>query len=304
MSTEKRADIIANEEEKSQSLLLDLWELTRPRLSMLSVITAIVGYLAAQPQRDLSLLASLILGTSLAAGGAAALNQWLERDADARMVRTRDRPIPSGTVSSGLAIAYGLALCIGGDLLLFIGVNGLAAFLALLTQLSYLLAYTPLKKHSPLSTELGTIPGAIPPLIGWAAAEGSISLLGWLLFAIMICWQIPHFMAIAWTHRHDYAKAGFLMSTVVEPSGRLSAFKSLVFTIGLLVTSLLPTYFGYTTIYYALVAVAAGLWMLHRALRFCRSEIRDEAARQLFLTSIGYLPLLLSALVLDRWLLS
>ena len=111
-------------------------------------------------------------------------------------------------------------------------------------------------------------------------------------------------MAIAWTHRHDYAKAGFLMSTVVEPSGRLSAFKSLVFTIGLLVTSLLPTFFGYTTIYYALVAVAAGLWMLNRALRFCRSEIRDEAARQLFLTSIGYLPLLLSALVLDRWLLS
>ena len=304
MNSETRTDIIECGKVESKSLLFDLLELTRPRLSMLSVITAIVGYLAAQPQRDLPLLACLIFGTSLAAGGAAALNQWIERDADARMVRTRDRPIPSGAVSPGLATAYGLALCIGGDLLLLVGVNGLAAFLALLTQLSYLLAYTPLKKHTPLSTELGTIPGAIPPLIGWAAAEGGISLLGWMLFAIMVCWQIPHFMAIAWTHRHDYAKAGFLMSTVVEPSGRRTALKSLVFTIGLLVTSMLPTLFGYTTIYYGLVAIAAGLWMLYRALRFCRSEIRDEAARQLFLTSIGYLPLLFAALVLDRWLQS
>ena len=304
MNSETSAELLAGEKVESKSHLLALLELTRPRLSMLSVITAIVGYLAAQPQRDLSLLAYLILGTSLAAGGAAALNQWIERDADARMERTRNRPLPSGAVSPGLATAYGLALCIGGDLLLLVGVNGLAAFLALLTQLSYLLAYTPLKKHTPLSAEFGTIPGAIPPLIGWAAAEGGISLLGWLLFAIMVCWQIPHFMAIAWTHRQDYAKAGFQMSTVVEPSGRRSARKSLVFTIGLLVTSLLPTLFGYTTIYYAFVAVAAGLWMLHRALRFCRSEIRDEAARQLFLTSIGYLPLLFAALVLDRWLLS
>ncbi len=304
MNSETSAELLVSEEVESKSRLLDLWELTRPRLSMLSVITAIVGYLAAQPQRDLSLLACLILGTSLAAGGAAALNQWLERDVDARMARTRNRPIPSGAVSPELAMVYGLVLCAGGDLLLLVGVNGLAAFLALLTQLSYLLAYTPLKKHTSWSTEIGTIPGAIPPLIGWAAAEGGISLLGWLLFAIMVCWQIPHFMAIAWTHRHDYEKAGFLMSTVIEPSGRQSARKSLVFTIGLLVTSLLPTLFGYTTIYYALVASAAGLWMLHRALRFCRSEIRDEAARQLFITSIGYLPLLLAALVLDRWLLA
>ena len=303
MDSKPRAENLIKSGLERSFKLQDLWELTRPRLSMLCVITAIVGYLIAQPQRDLALLACLIVGTSLAAGGSAALNQWLERDADARMVRTKSRPLPSGSVSPNFAMVYGLVLCVGGDLILWTGTNLLAASLALITQLSYLLAYTPLKRHSPWCTELGTIPGAIPPLIGWAAAEGSISVLGWLLFIIMICWQIPHFMAIAWTYRRDYVKGGLLMITVTEPSGDRAARQSLVFTVGLLAASLLPTFFGFTTICYGLVAFAAGLWMLYRALKFWKSENRDHAARQLFISSIGYLPLLLAALVLDRWFL-
>ena len=184
------------------------YELTKPRLSMLSVFTATVGYLVARPDFELLLLLALVAGTALAAGSAAALNQWIEREIDARMKRTRSRPLPSGQTEPKEALIYGLILGLAGCLLLWIGVNTLAALLALATLLSYLLLYTPLKQKGPWSTEIGTIPGALPPLIGWAAAEGQITPLGWILFALLITWQMPHFMAIAWLFREDYKQAG------------------------------------------------------------------------------------------------
>ena len=295
--------LLIGEATREKSRYSDYWELTKPRLSMLSVITAIVGYLAALPVREPGVLASLIIGTSLAAGGAAALNQWAERVADAKMVRTRGRPIPAGLVTPEAALIFGLFLCLAGDLLLVAGVNILAASLALATQAAYLLAYTPLKKHTPWCIEVGAIPGALPPLIGWAAAESGISTLGWILFAILLFWQIPHFMALAWTYRKDYARAGFPMGSVTDPSGNGIARQSFIFTILLFGCSLLPALLGFTTIFYTSLAIVTGLWFLYAATRFLFTQDRDRAARKLFLASIAYLPILLGGLVLDRLLL-
>lgn len=284
-----------------KALLYDFWELTKPRLSLLAVITAIVGYLVAQPDKNLLLFLNLFMGTSLAAGGAAVLNQWQERVADEKMARTRNRPIPSGSIAPETALIYGLILSAVGDITLWFGANSLAASLALITQVSYILIYTPLKHYSHWCTEIGAIPGAIPPLIGWAAAESSLSTLGWLLFAILLTWQIPHFMAIAWIFRKDYADAGFPMISVIDSSGHRVARQSLTFTLLLIICSLLPTLLGYTSFFYALIAVGSGLWILIKALRFTQKDNRDAAARQLFVVSIAYLPLLLAALVIDRW---
>jgi len=288
----------------TRAQILEYLELTKPRLSLLSVITAVVGYLAALPTRENSVLVSLVLGTSLAAAGAAALNMWLERDADARMARTRERPVPSGAVSPDSALTFGLLLCAAGDALLYIGVNGLAACLALATQATYLLAYTPLKRKTSWCTEIGAIPGALPPLIGCAGAGAGISTLGWLLFAILLFWQIPHFMAIAWTYREDYQRAGFPMTTVVDATGATAAKKALVCTLALVVCSLLPTFLGYTTPAYAIVAGSTGAWFLLRAIRFLDPESRNSEARRLFFASIAYLPILLATLVIDRLILA
>ena len=295
--------LLLGESVREKSRYLDYWELTKPRLTMLSVITAIVGYLAALPIRDSSVLTILIIGTSLAAGGAAALNQWMERAADAKMVRTRGRPIPTGQVTPEAALVFGLILCLSGDLLLYAGVNWLAALLALVTQIAYLLAYTPLKKLTPWCTEVGAIPGALPPLIGWAAAESGISTLGWILFAILLFWQIPHFMALAWTFRDDYAKAGFRMGSVVDPTGGRIARQAFIFTLLLTASSFLPAFFGFTTIFYTSLAAVLGLWFLFTATRFLLAIDRELAARKLFWASIAYLPILLGGLVFDRLLL-
>ena len=237
----------------------------------------------------------------MAAGGAAVLNQWQERAADARMVRTRNRPIPSGSITPEAAFIYGIVISIAGDILLWLGVNSLAASMAIITQAAYLLVYTPLKQHSHWCTEIGAIPGAIPPLIGWAAAEGSISTLGWILFAILLTWQIPHFMAIAWNFRKDYENAGFPMLSVIDSSGYRTARQSLIFTLLLIVSSLMPTFLGFASLFYALIALGLGAWFLLIALRFMQKNNRDLTARRLFIVSIAYLPLLLTALVVDRW---
>ena len=201
----------------------DFYELTKPRLSFLSVLTAIVGYLSANPTRDLSVLLSLLFGTSLAAGGAAVLNQWMERDADAKMVRTRERAIAAGRVQPLHAFIYGSILSALGCFLLFIGANALAGTLTAVTVVTYILLYTPLKRLTTWNTLVGAIPGALPPLIGWAAATGKIDLLGWVLFAILFLWQMPHFFAIAWTYRKDYAQGGFVMLSNAEDSWALSS---------------------------------------------------------------------------------
>lgn len=278
----------------------DYLELTKPRLSLLSVLTTVVGYLAARPAWDGVKFTLLLVGTSLAAGGVAALNQWLEHDTDARMARTSGRPIPAGKVTTGSAFVIGWLMCTASFFLLFLKVDRLAAVFMLLTAVSYLACYTPAKRWSGWSTEIGAIAGAFPPLIGWSAGEGKVSALGWILFGVLYFWQIPHFMAVAWTHRRDYSAVDFPMLPVRDESGRKVALWSLVNTIGLLAVSLIPPLLGLATWAYGAAAAALGAWFLWRAACFMRTATRDSAARKLFLTSIAYLPLVLGALVADR----
>jgi protoheme IX farnesyltransferase len=278
----------------------DYLELTKPRLSLLSVLTALVGFLAARPAHDLWRLVFLVVGTSLAAAGVAALNQYLEYETDARMKRTATRPIPSGKVPTGSAFILGILMCIAALFLLFAKVNPLASLFTLLTIFSYLGWYTPAKKISRWSTEIGAVAGAFPPLIGWAAGEGRVTALGWILFGVLFFWQIPHFMAIAWMYRKDYSAVHFPMLPVLDETGERVARWSLVNTLALVGVSLLPTVLGLTTWYYFAAALACGAWFLWRAIVFLRPQMRDVAARKLFFASIAYLPLVLGALVGDR----
>ncbi len=281
----------------------DFYELTKPRLSFLSVITAVVGYLSANPSRDLGILMSLLFGTSLAAGGAAVLNQWLERHADAKMIRTQERAIPAGRVDPTHALIYGLSLSIAGCAILYVGANLLSAALTAITVITYILVYTPLKQLTTWNTIIGAIPGALPPLIGWAAATGTIDLLGWILFAILFLWQIPHFFAIAWTYRKDYAQGGFVMLSNADETGRKVALQSFLFCLALIISTLLPVLTGKASWLYGIVAIATGLYILRPAIEFLKADQRDAAARKLFFASIFYLPALLFPLVLDLWLI-
>ncbi|MBP6507884.1 MAG: heme o synthase [Opitutaceae bacterium] len=278
----------------------DYLELTKPRLSMLSVITALVGYAAARPPFLLGELLAVSIGTCLAAGGVAALNQWMEHDTDALMQRTASRPIPSGKVATGSAFVLGTLMCSVALGLIFYKVNGLAAFFTLATIVSYLGWYTPAKRWSRWSTEIGAVAGAFPPLIGWAAGEGRVTALGWILFGILFFWQMPHFLAIAWTHRRDYAAVHFPILSVRDEAGAYVAGWSFTNTLLLIIVSVLPTFLGLASRWYLLVAILAGGWFLWRALVFMRPKQRDGAARKLFFASIFYLPLVLGALVADR----
>ena len=298
--------VTANSSEAALSLrerVNGYYELTKPRLSFMSVLTAIIGYLAADPSRDLIVLSSLIIGTSLAAGGAAVLNQWLEREADAKMDRTKDRPIPSGQIIPYNALMFGLGLSIFGSYLLYAGANSLSGLLTAITVASYVLLYTPLKKLTTWNTLIGAIPGALPPLIGWAAAEGRISTLGWILFAVLFLWQMPHFFAIAWTYRKDYQIGGFIMLSNADENGAAVALQSFVFAIALVISTLLPTILGYASLGFGAVAFITGFYILRPAWLFLIAEDRDASARHLFITSIFYLPALLIPLVLDLWLI-
>lgn len=278
----------------------DYLELTKPRLSLLSVLTALVGYYCTRPTPNPVKLTLLLVGTSLAAGGVAALNQWMESDTDRQMRRTADRPIPAGKVAPGSAFVLGWLMCIAALFLLFARVDKLAAMFTLFTIASYLGWYTPAKRFSPWSTEIGAIAGAFPPLIGWSAGEGTVTTLGWILFGVLFFWQIPHFMAVAWTYRGDYSTVHFPMLPVRDLSGRRVALWSLFNTVALVAVSLLPVWYGLASRAYGYAAGLLGAWFLWRALVFLRPAGRDQAARKLFLASIAYLPLVLGALVTDR----
>jgi protoheme IX farnesyltransferase len=280
----------------------DYLELTKPRLSLLSVLTTVVGYFAARPESNPAKFTLLLVGTSLAAGGVAALNQWMESETDARMQRTADRPIPAGKVATGSAFVLGSLMCVAALFLLFAKVDRLAAMFTLATIVSYLGWYTPAKRWSAWSTEIGAIAGAFPPLIGWAAGDGTVSPLGWILFGVLFFWQIPHFMAVAWTYRRDYSAVNFPMLPVRDEAGGKVAAWSLINTVALLGVSLLPVYLGLATKAYGLAAAVCGAWFLWRAVVFLNREGRDLAARKLFFASIIYLPLVLGALVADRLL--
>jgi protoheme IX farnesyltransferase len=280
----------------------DYLELTKPRLSLLSVITTLVGYAAARPGWHPVEFTALVAGTCACAGGVAALNQWMESDTDAVMPRTADRPIPSGKVATGSAFVIGVGLCAGGLGGLFTYMYGGAAFFALLTIISYLAIYTPSKRWSHWSTEIGAIAGAFPPLIGWAAATGGVTALGWILFAVLFFWQIPHFMAVAWTYRKDYGAVNFPMLPVRDSEGGKVARWSFINSVALILVCLLPQALGLASPYYTGVTVVLGVWFLTRASAFLRKNDRDQNARRLFFTTIGWLPLQLGALVADRFI--
>jgi protoheme IX farnesyltransferase len=280
--------------------IADYVALTKPRLNLLVVLTSAVGYYLGSPSLPAPIpMAVAVLGTALVAGGAAVLNQAYERRTDALMRRTRMRPLPDGRVGLSEAVVYGLMLSAVGLLVLAAWGNLLSSVLAFATIAIYVLVYTPLKRRSSISTLVGAIPGALPPLIGWAAANDSLSIGGWTLFLIVFLWQIPHFMAIAWICREDYGSAGFPMLPVIEPDGRRTARQSVLYSAALLPLSLLPSLVGISGLIYFWIALVLGAALLHLSIRFSR-ERSDRAARQLFVGSILYLALLLMALVLSH----
>jgi heme o synthase len=275
-------------------------ELVKARLTFLVLLTTLVGfYVGSAGAINFPVMLYTILGTGLLACGAAALNQLLERQYDARMRRTEDRPLPSGRLQPEVALIFGGLCSIAGLVLLASMVNLLTSFLGAITLISYLFIYTPLKRVTWLNTAIGAIPGALPPLMGWTAARGELGGAGWSLFAILFFWQIPHFLAIAWLYRDEYAKAGFVMLPVIDRDGFRTGRQAVSHTLGLVLASLMPAFFGLAgTIYFA-GALLLGMIFLGFAVLFAHA-LTIERARQLFFVSITYLPLLLGLMVLDK----
>jgi len=278
----------------------DYVALAKPRLNILVVASALAGYvMAAGDTTNVPVLLWTITGTGLVAGGASALNQIIEREADALMRRTRLRPLPGGRLLTGEALAFAVLLSTAGLLMLAGGVNLLTAGVAFATLASYAIVYTPLKRRTSFATVIGAIPGALPPVIGWAAADNTLSQGAWVLFGIVFLWQLPHFLAIAWMYRDDYARAGFPMLPVIDPDGRSTARQAVIYTAALLPVALAPTLVGMSgTIYFA-GAVVLTLLFLGMAIRFAMTRAVQDA-RRLFFASITYLPLLWMLMIADR----
>jgi protoheme IX farnesyltransferase len=272
-------------------------ELVKARLTALVLLTTFVGYyLGERGTVDYLRMFHVLFGTALVAAGAAALNQWLERDYDAKMRRTASRPLPSGRMQPTTVAIFGGACSVIGLIYLAALVNPLTSVVGAVTSVSYLFVYTPLKRVTWVNTLVGAIPGALPPLMGWTAARNELSGEGWALFAILAFWQIPHFMAIAWLYRDEYAKAGFIMLPNVDEGGGRTAQQAVSNTIALLLASLCPFAFGLDGKIYLVAALVLGACYCLCAVRFAR-QLTAPRARQLFLASIIYLPLLIAALV-------
>lgn len=278
----------------------DYAALAKPRLNLLVVASTVAGYAMAHGDTtNVAALGWTIVGTALVSGGASAINQVIERDADGLMRRTRLRPLPDGRLGPIEAAAFASGLSVLGLLILAAGVNVLSAVVALATLASYAAVYTPLKRRTSFATVIGAIPGALPPVIGWAAAEGTLSQGAWVLFAILFLWQLPHFLAIAWMYREDYARAGFLMLPVIEPDGRSTARQAVVYTAALLPVALAPTLVGMAGPVYFAGALTITLLFLVVSIRFGLTRaVRD--ARRLFFASIIYLPVLWALMIADR----
>jgi protoheme IX farnesyltransferase len=278
----------------------DYIALTKPRITWLILMSTGVGYFfGARAGWHFLTLLHTILGTGLIASGTAALNQWYEREADAQMKRTQARPLPSGRLSARRALAFAIVISMIGFTELFLGVNALTGWLGLFTLLSYLFIYTPLKQRSPHSTTIGAIPGAMPPLIGFAAASGTLTWDAWILFAILFLWQFPHFYAIAWMYREDYERAGIRMLPVVEPDGESTARRMLICSLVLIPTSLLPKFLAMTGNLYLVGAIAVGLLFLYASAQVVFDRTRQQA-RRVLLASVIYLPVLYGLMLVDR----
>lgn len=275
-------------------------DLIKARLTLLVLLTTAVGfYLGWQGTMNFVAMFHALLGTALVASGAAALNQWLEREHDAKMRRTASRPLPSGRLQPATVAIFGGIISVAGLVYLAVLVNPLTSIIGAVTSISYLFIYTPLKRVTWTNTLIGAIPGALPPLMGWTAARNELGGEGWTLFALLAFWQLPHFFAIAWLYRDEYARAGFVMLPHIDPDGRRTAQQSVSNTIGLVFVSLAPVALGMAGKIYLVAALVLGLSFLYCAIQFAR-ELSTQRARQMFFASIVYLPLLLAALVLDK----
>jgi protoheme IX farnesyltransferase len=278
----------------------DYIALTKPRITWLILMSTGVGYFfGARGGWHWLTLLNTILGTGLIASGTAALNQWYERAADAKMKRTQGRPLPAGRISANKALIFAILISVAGFIELFAGVNALTGWLGLFTLLSYLFIYTPLKQRSPHSTTIGAVPGAMPPLIGFAAASGTLTWDAWILFAILFFWQFPHFYAIAWMYREDYERAGIRMLPVVEPDGESTARRILAYSLILVPISLVPKFLSMTGNLYLAGALALGLLFLYAGVRVTFDRTRQQA-RRVLLASVIYLPVLYGLMLLDR----
>ena len=287
----------------------DYIELTKPRITWLILMSTGIGYFFGLPSApdwltflkniDLLKLLHTIIGTGLIASGTAALNQWYEREGDLKMNRTAGRPLPSGRLTAGRALAFGVALSAAGFVELWLGVNLLCAGIGAFTLASYLFLYTPMKRRTWWSTTVGAIPGAMPPVIGFAAAAGTLTRESWVLFAILFLWQFPHFYSIAWMYKEDYARAGIRMLPVVEPDCRSTARQMVLYGIALIPVSLVPAMLGMSGRLYLIGALLLGLWFLYSGVRVAleRTLVR---ARGVLITSVLYLPLIYGLMLLDR----
>jgi protoheme IX farnesyltransferase len=288
---------VASAEKSWVSVYADLF---KARLTFLVLLTTLVGfYVGYRGPMDYWLLLHTMVGTALVACGASALNQLWECEYDARMRRTQDRPLPSGRLQPETVLLVGCVCAVLGLAYLVLAVNLTTAALGAGSLLSYLFIYTPLKRVTWLNTAVGAVPGGLPPLMGWCAARGHLTYEGWALFGVLAFWQIPHFMAIAWIYREEYAKAGFKMLPVVETDGRRTARQAVSHTLALLLLSLAPFVLRLAGPFYLAGALVLGLVFLAYAIRFAR-RLTIPRARQLFYVSILYLPLLLGLLVLDK----
>ena len=275
-------------------------QLTKARLSALVVVTTAVGFIMASAGSiDWLRLLWTVLGTTLAAGAASAFNQLAEVRRDGLMSRTCNRPLPSGAMSLTHSFVFAMLLAFGGIAGLMVMVNIAAAGLALLTLLIYLFAYTPLKTRTSLNTLVGAICGAIPPMIGWVAATGTLDYGAWILALLLFVWQIPHFLALAWLYRKDYERGGFVMLPVIDPSGRLTGRVVVLMTLVLLPLGVAAALSGLAGWLYTFGSVALGLWMLRLGLRL-HALRSDSNARRVFVASLVYLPALLCLMVIDR----
>ena len=280
--------------------LADYLQLTRPRLSAMALLTVAIGVaLASGGAPDWRVLTHALIGAGLVAAGASALNQLLERENDGLMQRTRGRPLPSGRLRPGEALVFGLTSAAGGVVYLALTLpSPLAAALAALTLLSYVLVYTPLKRTTTLNTLVGAIPGAIPPVIGWAAVRGSLGAGAAVLFVILFLWQVPHFLAIAWIHRADYNRAGLRMLPTIDPAGGLIGRLTVCYCLALLAASLAPLALGWAGPVYLAGVLLIGIGFLACAVGFARSR-SVARARVVLRASLIYLPVLLVLLLLD-----
>ncbi len=285
------------------SAVADYWALTKPEINFLIAIATFTGFYLGCPAQlrgfPFLLLIHTLVGTVLVASGAGALNQYDERHFDAQMRRTARRPLAAGRLEPSSALWFGVLLSFAGTIYLAVAVNGLASLLAVLTLVSYLAWYTPLKRKTPLCTLVGALPGAMPPLIGWAAATGKLSFEAWVLYLTLFLWQFPHFMAIAWMYREDYARAGYLVLPRGRQSGRFMSWQALVASLALIPVSLSPTLIGGAGHVYFVVAgvLSSGFFYYSARLAFLRS---NAAACRLLMASIIYLPLVFLLMVLDK----